>query len=84
MPYYSEVEKWSNIHAYQIGLGGSYGYGLKTVKLSEIVCHYGCIVGDGKRGGTSGTIYRLWQMGSEYDDDIAQEMKYWHWIQMKK
>ena len=35
--YYSEVEKWSNLYAYQIGLGVSYGHGFKTVKISEFV-----------------------------------------------
>ena len=35
MPYYYQVEKLSNIYAYQIGLGGQYGHGFKTVKISE-------------------------------------------------
>ena len=38
---YSEVDKWSNIYAYQIGLGGSYRLGFKYVKLTGTVCHYG-------------------------------------------
>ena len=33
IPYYSEVDKWSNIYAYQIGLGGSYDHGFKHVKI---------------------------------------------------
>ena len=37
MPYDSEAEKWSNLYAYQIGLGGSYGHGFITVKVSEII-----------------------------------------------
>ena len=35
IPYYSEVEKWSNIYAYHIGIGGYYGHGFKLVKLPE-------------------------------------------------
>ena len=35
LPYYSEVGKWSNIYAYQIGLGGYYGHGFKPVKLPD-------------------------------------------------
>ena len=32
----------------------------------------GWILGDGVQGGTSSTIYYRWQMGSDYDGDIAQ------------
>ena len=35
MQYYYEVEKFSNIYACQIGLGGLYGHGFKTVNISE-------------------------------------------------
>ena len=35
IPYYSEVEKLSDIYIYQIGLGGSYGHGSKYVKIPE-------------------------------------------------
>ena len=34
IPYYSEADKWLNIYAYQIGLGGSYGCGFKPVNLA--------------------------------------------------
>ena len=33
--YYSEIEKCSNLYAYQIGLGGSYGHGFKPVKIPD-------------------------------------------------
>ena len=59
IPYYYEVEKWSNLYAYQIFIGGSYGHGFKPVKLPGIFCHYGCIVRYGVQGGTSGPVYRL-------------------------
>ena len=68
--YYSEVEKLSNIYAYQIFFGGSYRLGFKPVKLPETVYHYGLIVRDCVRGGTSTAIYRRWNMGAEYDDEI--------------
>ena len=84
LPYYSEVGKWSNIYAYQIGLGVSYGHGFKHVKLPEIVCHDGCIVRDGVRGGTSGGIYCRWHMGADYYYYITQGMNYWRCIQIKK
>ena len=83
MAHYSEVEEWSNLSAYHIGLGGSYGHGFKNVKLSGIVCHCGCIVSDGVRGGISCTIYFGWKMGAEYNDDILQGMNCWHRLQIK-
>ena len=82
--YYSEVQKWSNLYAYQIGLGESYGHSFKNVNLSEIVCHDEYIVKDGIRGGNSGAIYRHWQMGSDYDDYIARGMNYRSWLQIKE
>ena len=74
--YYYEVDKWSNIYAYQIGLGGSYGHGFKHMKLPEIVCRDGCIVRGGVWRGTIGTIYCFWYMGADYDDDITQGTNY--------
>ena len=57
IPFYTEVDKWWNIYACQIGLGGSYVHGFKTEKIYKTVYHYGCIVReDGVQGGTSGAI----------------------------
>ena len=39
---------------------------------------------DGFQGGTSDTIYCLWKMGADYDDDITQGINYWRWIQIKR
>ena len=58
LSYYSKVEEWSNLYAYQIGLGGSYGHEFKSVSIKEILKHDGCIVRGRVRGGSSGTIYR--------------------------
>ena len=80
---YSKVEKLSNIYAYQICFGGSYRLGFKPVKLTETVYHYGLIVRDGVRGGTSSSIYRRWNMGAEYDDEISQGVNYSNWLQIK-
>ena len=84
IPYYSGVYKWSNLYAYQIGLSGSYGHGFKPMKLPEFFWHDVFILMDGIQGGTSGTLYRLYQMGADYYDDIAQEMDYWRSIQIKR
>ena len=84
IPYNSDVEKWSHLYACHIGLGGSYGHVFKPMKIPEIVCHDGCIVRNGVRGGTNGTFYCRWQMGADYDDDIAQGINYRRWIQIKR
>ena len=76
LPYYSKVEQWSNLYAYQIGLGGSYGHEFKSVSLKEILHHDGCIVQDGVRGGSSGAIYRHWQIGADYDNNIAMSITF--------
>ena len=81
--YYYEVDKWSNIYAYQIGLGGSYRLGFKYVKITGTVCHYGWIVRGGVLGGTSSAIYCRWKMGDDYDDEIVHGMNYRHWLQIK-
>ena len=41
--YYSEVERWSNLYAYQIGLGGSYGNGFKHGKLPDFFSIMGAL-----------------------------------------
>ena len=72
--YYYEVDKWSNIYNNQIGIGGSYGNGFRTVKLSETVFCDGIILRNVVWDGTYGTIYCLWQMGADYDDGITQRI----------
>ena len=68
---------------HHIGIARSYGHGFKPVKLPEIVCRDGFIVKDCVRGGTSGAIYCLWQIGDDYGDDSVQGMNYWLWLQIK-
>ena len=76
LPYYSQVEKWSNLYAYQLGLGGSYGHEYKNISVKEIVRHDGCIIRDGVRGGSSGAIYLRWQIGADYDDHVSMSMAF--------
>ena len=64
MPYYSKVEKWSNIYTYHIGIGLSYGHGFKTVKLSK-KNHCGYNVRYGFRSEISGAVYCHWYMGAD-------------------
>ena len=57
LSYYAKLEDWSNLYAYQIGLGGSYNHKFKNITVKELLRHDGCIVRDGVRGGSSGAIY---------------------------
>ena len=85
LPFYSKVKQWSNLYAYQIGLGGSYGDEFsKSVSLKEILHHDGYIVRDGVRGGSSGAIYRHWQIGTDYHDNIAMSITFRRWLQIKR
>ena len=84
LPYYSKLEEWSNLYACQIGLGDSYGHEFKNVTLKEILHHDGCIVRDEVRGGSSGAIYRWWQIGADHDDHIAMALSFHRWLQIKR
>ena len=84
IPYNSEVEKWPNIYACHICLGGSYGHVFKPVKIPIIFCHNGCIVRNGVRGVTNGAFYSHSQIGADYDDDILQGINYRRWLQIKR
>ena len=83
LPFNSKLEEWSNLYACQIGLGGSYGHEFTNVSLAEILHHDGAIVRDGVRGGSSGAIYRRWQMGADYDDHVAMSLTFRRWLQIK-
>ena len=52
--------------------------------LKEILQHDGCIIRDGVRGGSSGAIYRRWQIGADYDDAIAMSLSFRRWLQIKR
>ena len=36
-PFFSKVEDLTNLYAYTIGLGGSYGHKFKPIELPELV-----------------------------------------------
>ena len=65
-PFYSQVESFSNLYAYSIGLGGSYGHKLQVIELHQLVRFDGVVVQDGVRGGSDGALYRRWIDGSDY------------------
>jgi hypothetical protein len=85
MAFYSEIENYSNTYAFSIGMGGSYGHSFKLLKLAELVHFDGVVIRDGVRGGSNGALYRRWQNDcADYDDVIANAMKYHRFLQIKR
>jgi hypothetical protein len=84
-PFYSEVERFSNIYAFSIGLGGSYGHTFKTITLDELVRFDGVVVmRDGVGGGSNGALYRRWMECADHNDEIDQSMRHGRWLQIKR
>ena len=64
-PFCSEVEGFTNLYDYSIGLRGLYGHKFKPVELNELVHFERVVVKDGVRGGSVGAMYRRWVDGSD-------------------
>jgi hypothetical protein len=83
-PFYCQVEQFSNLYGYSIGLGGSYGHKFRVIELHELVRFDGVVVKDGVRGGSDGALYRRWIDGSDYDHDVADSINHSRWLQIKR
>lgn len=85
-PFYSEVCKFSNTYACEQGLfSGQYGHAFKQVRFDELVHFDGTVVRDGALGGSSGALYRRWlQDCSMFDREIAENISYHRWLQLKR
>ena len=59
--FYSEVEKWSNFYAYQLGLGGSYSKNFYHISIDYLVQWDGIFIRGGVRGGLNGAMYSHWE-----------------------
>jgi hypothetical protein len=85
LPYYSEVERWTQKYATGIGLGGSCGHSFKEVMLEELLHFDSVMIRDGVHGGTGGAIYCRWQEGETiYDKDVARSISHTRWLQLKR
>eukprot|EP00957_Ditylum_brightwellii_P054593 4136687-Ditylum_brightwellii.AAC.1 len=82
--YYSKAEKYTNIYAAQLGLGGAYLKKFKHIKIEELMQWDGIILHDGVRGGSNGVIHRWWQEeGSDHDVHINEAMSHHCYLQIK-
>ena len=85
MPYYSEVERWTQKYATSLGLGGSYGHSFKEAMLDELLHFDSAVIRDGVHGGTDGAIYRRWKLGeTTFDPEIARSITHTRWLQLKR
>ena len=85
MPYYSEVERWTQKYATSLGLGGSYGHKFEEVMLEELLHFDSVVIRDGVHGGTDGAIYRRWKHGeTTFDSDVAKSISHTRWLQLKR
>jgi hypothetical protein len=85
LPYYSEVERWTQKYATSIGLGGSYGHSFKEVMLEELLHFDSVVIRDGVHGGTDGAIYRRWRQGeTTFDEEVAKSISHTRWLQLKR
>ncbi|KAG7373374.1 hypothetical protein IV203_034098 [Nitzschia inconspicua] len=84
--YYSEVMRWTQSYAHDIGLGGSYGHRFKEVMIPELVHFDGILIRDGLLGGsTDGAIYRRWQTKSPaFDPDTSSSLTHTRFLQLKR
>ena len=82
--FYSEAERFSNVYAATLGLGGSYGHNFRSIMLPELVRFDGVVVRDGVRGGSGGAIYRRWQPCADEDEFVKSSMTFRRWLQIKR
>ena len=64
LPYYTEVERFTNMSKAESGFGSSYYHSWKLATATELVHFDGVMIRDGVIGGSNGTIYRRFQQGS--------------------
>ena len=75
VPYFTEVERFTNISKLSTGKGATYGHQWKLTTSSELVHFYGVLLRDGVKGSSQGAIHRRWQVGkASYDEMIAKSM----------
>ena len=85
LPFYSNVEKWSQKYTATMGIGGSYGHSCKPLMVADLVHFDMAVIRDGVLGGMGGAIYRRWDKdGSNYDEAIASAITHTRWLECKR
>ena len=71
MQNYQKNERWNNLYAFHIDLGGIYRHDFKTINFTKIVRHGECIVCDSVRGGSSSIVNIKWRICADHDNYIS-------------
>ena len=72
MPYYTQLQVWTDNYAATIGMSGSYGHDYCNASAAELVHWDNVVTKTGCRGQTTGDIYRKWDVRDDmFDSDIA-------------
>ena len=67
--YFSDVENFSSLYVFVIGILGSYDHKFKAPTIDKLVKFDGVVIRDGVRGGSDGALYLRWKYnGSDFDE----------------
>jgi hypothetical protein len=85
IPFYTEVEKFTNKYAAGMGLGGSYGHSFQPSKIPELLHFDMILVRDGVCGGSQRALHNRWDENDAlYQEEIAETMSHTHFLQLKR
>ena len=84
IPFYSKVEKFSQLYAIQVDLGSAYGQSFKNLKIDELVHFDGVVVKDGVRGVSNGGIHCRWMYSTNFDSFVSTSIPYLRWLDVKR
>lgn len=85
LPFYSNVERWTQIYAAQIGAFSSYGHRQIIPTFLDLLHYDMIVIKDGVLGGSHGSIHKLWDVDSDlFNQTIADCMNNSRWLQVKR
>ena len=86
LPYYTEVERFTNMSKAESGYGGSYGHSWKATNGPELLRFDGVHVRDGVYGGSKGNLHiRFEEPGSfTRDEDICDALTFTRYTELKR
>ena len=85
IPFYLEVEEFTNKYAAGMGLDGSYGHSVQVSKIPELLHFDMILVCDGVCGGSQGALHNHWDENDAlYQEEIADAMSHTRFLQLKR
>jgi len=84
IPYYTDVEKYTNASAALSGQGSSYGHCWKPTSTGELFRFDAILLHDGVLGGSDGALYRRWDKNCiTFSKEIAASMTLTRYAEIK-